>query len=104
MKSINQIFIDNKDLLNEPEVQELIEYCLELENEVINTRQDQVWSFEDKLAILVREIFDSIITIQKIEEENKRFRFNEKTNFEECVNNLKIYLQEFSRINNFRLH
>ena len=35
MKSINQIFKDNKSLMDEPEVQKLIDYCLELEENVV---------------------------------------------------------------------
>ena len=50
MKSINQIFTNNKQLMDEPEVQELIEYCRELEEETINSKFDKTYSFEDKLA------------------------------------------------------
>ena len=103
MKSINQIFLSNPDLLLEPQVLELIEYCLELETEVMDTRQDKVWSFEVKVTELVREIYDSILTIQRLEEENVRFRFEEKTDFEGCIKNLRKYLEKFSKDNNFRL-
>ena len=50
MKSINQIFKNNKSLMYEPEVVELIEYCQELEGEIIENKQSEKFSFEDKLT------------------------------------------------------
>jgi len=39
MKSINQIFRDNEHLMDLGPVEELIEYCRELEDEVVENNQ-----------------------------------------------------------------
>jgi len=76
MKSINQIFASNPELREAPEVKELIEYCQELEGQVIESTQASQFSFEDKLASLVRDIFTSIKDIEREEQEHQRFDFD----------------------------
>lgn len=102
MKSINQIFKNNPELMDIPEVGELIEYCKNLESVVIENKQDKEFSFEDKLTELVRDIFNGIRDVEKQKEEHIRFNF-EAPNYETCVENLKSYLLNFSRENKFRL-
>lgn len=102
MKSINQIFNSNPDLKEYQEVQELMEYCRELEGQVMESTQAKQFSFEDKLTELVRDVFRSIKDVEKIQEESDRFGFDEP-DYRECVGNLKKYIQDFSRDNKFRL-
>jgi hypothetical protein len=102
MKSIKQIFKNNPDLMDISEVDELIEYCRELEGKVIENIQIKQFSFEDKLTELVRDIYNGIRDVEKEKEEHIRFNF-EAPNYESCVENLKKYLSNFSRDNNFRL-
>ena len=40
MKNINQIFKNNKHLMDHPEVQELIYYCVDLEGQVVEKIQN----------------------------------------------------------------
>jgi translation initiation factor 2B subunit (eIF-2B alpha/beta/delta family) len=56
MKNIKQIFKENSHLLNEPEVQELVDYCRDLEAELIEYRQEKTFSREDVFKEMVREI------------------------------------------------
>lgn len=102
MKSIKQIFHDEEDLLNNPSVQELIQYTKELEDEVVELRQDNDVSKEDHLAGLVRDIYHSIQATQVAEEEHQRFGFD-KPNYEEGINNLKKVILEFAKDYKFRL-
>jgi len=102
MKSIKQIFKDNPELMDISEVNELIEYCSDLEGIVIENRQNKQFSFEDKLTELVRDIYGGIRDVEKQKEESERFNF-EAPDYETCVENLKKYLSDFSRDNNFRL-
>lgn len=102
MKSIRQIFKNNPDLMDVPEVAQLIEYCDSLEEQVIEKKQDDQFSFEDKLTELVQDIFRSIKDIEKQKEEHIRFGF-ESPNYETCIDNLKIYLLKFSDENKFNL-
>jgi hypothetical protein len=88
MKSINQIFKNNPELMDILEVNELIEYCHELNGKVIENTQNKKFSFEDKLTELVRDIYNGIKDIDKQKEEHLRFDF-EPPNYEDCVENLK---------------
>ena len=49
MKSINQIFKNNPDLMESPEVRELIDYCRELEGDIMENTQSEKFSFCDKI-------------------------------------------------------
>lgn len=102
MKSIKQIFKYNQDLMSVPEVMELIEYCNSLEEQVIDDKQIKQFSFEDKLTELVREIYIGIKDVDRQKEEHIRFKY-EEPNYEACIENLKRYLLDFSKENNFRI-
>lgn len=98
-----QIFRTNPSLVDEPEVEKLIEYCRELEDELVNMRLSDTKVMEDKLAELVRDIYKSVnMTIQD-QKDAIRFGEAELVDFEESVNNLKAYISEFARDNKFRL-
>lgn len=102
MKSINQIFKNNPQLMDILEVNELIEYCTKLEDSVIENIQNKQFSFEDKLTELVRDIYRGIKDVEKQKYDAERFNL-ELPDYEMCVGNLKKYLSDFSRDNNFRL-
>jgi hypothetical protein len=101
MKSINQILQNDKKLLNNPLVQELINYCNELEDLVIENEQKEKNSFENKLTELVNELNDSVNQILIDDEEQKRFNEIDPVDFKNAIINLQTYLSEFSRINRF---
>lgn len=102
MKNINQL-IKNPYLKQNEEVKELINYCLELEEQLIELKQDNKFSFEDKLTSLVREIYSDINHTIKHNQEIDRFNLNdEKIDFEVGVKNLKEYLEDFGREYGFR--
>ncbi|PIR80447.1 MAG: hypothetical protein COU25_00015 [Candidatus Levybacteria bacterium CG10_big_fil_rev_8_21_14_0_10_35_13] len=103
MKSINQIFKNNKELLDEPAVRELIEYCTELEGQIFANTQEKQFTFEDKLSELIRDIYISIAQVQNEEKDAIRFDEIEHVDFENCIENLKICIQNFATENKFRL-
>lgn len=103
MKSINQIFQNDKKLLSNPAVQELVEYCYELENDFISNKQSSAFTYEVKLAELTRDIYSSIVETLKDDDEAKRFGELTRVDYEESLRNLKKYLKKFSIDNNFRL-
>jgi hypothetical protein len=102
MKSINQIFSGNPTLMDEIEVKELISYCKELEDEVITLRQKDVSVMENKLTEVVRDIYHSVRTTLKQDEDAIRFNETERVDFNETILNLKDYLMDFSVKNGFR--
>jgi len=101
MKTINQIFENDKHIFNNPAVQELIDYCYELEDQVIENKQSLDVSFETKLTGLINEIYDSIKQVLDDDKEADRFKEIDNIDFKEAMINLKKYLDEFSRYNRF---
>ena len=92
MKSINQIFKNNVELLNEPEVQELIEYTYDLETQVMESTSTTQYSREIDLEETIRDIFHSCNSILKEDEENQRFREYPPVDFKEAIIELKKYI------------
>ena len=102
MKSINQIFKNNTSLKDEAEVEELIEYCKELEAEVIESRQKTVDTKESPLAELVRDLYSSINSTIKEDDDSIRFKESPPVDFKESMLNLKKYLLKFAKDYGFR--
>lgn len=103
MKSINQIFKKNPELLYNEEVNELVEYCRELESDVMNNKYVINFSVEDKLAQLVRELNLSIDELIKEDKESIRFGEIQRVDYEDAIKNLKDYIVKFSTDNHFEL-
>ena len=92
MKNINQIFKNNKHLIEHPEVQELIDYCQELEGKFMEVEINKQYDKEDILINVIRDIKESCE--QTINDNEESIRFNEipRVDFEKCVVNLKKYI------------
>jgi hypothetical protein len=92
MKNINQIFKNNKHLIEHPEVQELIDYCQELEGKLMEVEINKQYDKEDILINVIRDIKESCE--QTINDNEESIRFNEipRVDFEKCVVNLKKYI------------
>lgn len=94
MKSISQIFKTNTSLMDEPEVVELIDYCRELEDIVVENNQ-----IVDKTVVLkqlISEISKSCHDL--IEEDKKGERWVndfERVDFKESIVNLKEYITKY---------
>lgn len=93
LKSINQIFSSNPNLKEEPEVQELIDYCQEIEGELFKKIQQESFSHEERLSELVRDIYRSLK--ESLDESQSEI------DYKQCLVNLKSYLNDFSRENKF---
>ena len=103
MRSITQIFRTNPSLVDEPEVEKLIEYCRELEDETVTLRLSDTKPMENNLAEVVRDIYKSVNMTIKEQEEYLRFGESEPVDFEATLTNLKKYISDFARDNKFRL-
>jgi len=94
MKSINQIFKNNTTLMDEPEVMELVEYCRELEDLVIENNQvvDQTVALKQ----LISEISKSCSDLLQEDNEGERWE-NEfkRVDFKETIINLKNYIVKY---------
>ncbi|MDP2387765.1 MAG: hypothetical protein Q8M29_15435 [Bacteroidota bacterium] len=90
-KQVRNIFKNKDHLLDEPEVQELLEYCEHLQDENIELKFEIDKSKETVLLEMISDILQSCNAIQKEQEEHKRFGF-EPANFEAAIEHLKSYI------------
>ena len=98
MKNINQIFKNNKHLIEHPEVQELMDYCQELEGKLMEVDINKQYDKEDILINVIRDIKESCK--QTINDNEESIRFNEipRVDFEKCVVNLKKYIETINSL------
>jgi hypothetical protein len=98
MKNINQIFKNNKHLIEHPEVQELIDYCQELEGKLMEVEINKQYDKEDILINVIRDIKESCE--QTINDNEESIRFNEipRVDFEKSVVNLKKYIETINAL------
>jgi len=90
--------------MEDEEVKELIDYCRELEGQVMETTQSKQFSFEDKLTELVRDVFIGIKQVDEEEFNHQRFGDDfEKPDYEIAIKNLKQYFLNFAKDNHFKL-
>ena len=66
-------------------------------------KQKEQFSFENKLAEVVRDIYSSCNVELENDESSIRFKESPRVDFKDCVINLKIFLKDFARDNKFRL-
>jgi len=90
MKNIKQIFKERKELLDESEVQELVDYCRNLESELIEYQQEKIFSKEDVFKEIVREINEGCDEILNSEE------LDYKIMVENLRNYIKTIINEYN--------
>lgn len=89
--------------MDEPEVMELIEYCRELEGDVMDIEINKQYDKEEVLLNIVKEIYSSCCQLIKDEEESVRFGETPRVDFEKSVINLKEYIEDINRVYKFGL-
>ena len=103
MKNINQIFKDNEHLMDLEPVEELIEYCRELEGEVMEKRIEVNYDKEHILKSMLKDIRTSIDETLSEDEESIRFNEIPRVDFKEAVKNLKKFISQMCFSNNIIL-
>lgn len=95
MKSIHQIFLGNEHLMDLGPVEELIDYCQELEGQVMENVIDKQYDKELILLGMVRDIYDSCDGIEEQEMLHERYPNDfPEVNYKDIVVNLKNYIQK----------
>lgn len=102
MKNKLEIFKKAPDLLDEPEVQELLEYCERLEDELVDLKFEKEKSKELIMLDMIKEVIKGCNAIQKEQLEHERFGY-EVPNYQATISNLKSYILEICRINKIYL-
>lgn len=103
MKSVNQIFKNNKHLMDHPEVQELIDYCVDLEGQVVEKKIEDTYSKEEIYLQILKEIYDSCDKTLTDDQLSERFKETLRVDFKEAVINLKKYMGAVSQMYGFML-
>ena len=104
MKNIKQLFRGNLDLLEKPEVQELIEYTQELEGQLLERKIEDSYDKEHMLKSMLSDILSSC----REYEENKILEdrypdLYEKVDADSLVRNLMDYIISMNAKNDLRL-
>lgn len=97
MKTPFQIFKNNPELLENPEVKELVAQYDSVCDELIDLQQVSGMSKEKPLRVLVKEIRESIARMHSHNEEAERFGYDDKLDYEVAVRNLQSYITEYLR-------
>ncbi|MFY7958212.1 MAG: hypothetical protein ACOVNT_08840, partial [Flavobacterium macrobrachii] len=93
MKNKLEIFKKAPDLLDEPEVQELLDYCERLEDELVDLKFEKEKSKELIMLDMIKEVVKGCNAIEKEQLEHERFGY-EAPNYQATISNLKSYILE----------
>ena len=91
MKNELDLFKNALDLLDEPEVQELLTYCERLEDELVDLKFEKTYNKEVILLDMIREVIKGCQAMEKEQMEHERFGF-EAPNYADAILNLKSYI------------
>ena len=91
MKSTREIFKTNPSLLDEPEVAQLLDYCEQLQDEIVEFKFQKTNNKELAMLDMLKEVVKGCNVIQKEQMEHERFGF-EATAYQETISNLKNYI------------
>jgi len=104
MKNISQIFKNNEHLMDLDPIEELIEYTIELEGQVLEKKIEDTYDKEHMLKTMLSDILSSC----REYEENKilQDRYPEmykKIDADDLVKNLMEYIMSMNNKNDLRL-
>ena len=102
MRNKLEIFKKAQDLLEEPEVLELLDYCEKLEDELVDFKFEKNKNKELILLDMIKEVIKGCNAIEKEQLEHERFGY-EAPNYQETISNLKSYILEICRDNQIYL-
>jgi hypothetical protein len=101
MKSVRQIFKGNEHLTGFGPVEELIEYCQELEGQVLERKVEDNYDKEHMLKSMLQDILTSCRDMEETNQLAERYPgMYEKSDAESLVKNLKTYILDMNYKNN----
>ena len=102
MRSINQIFKGNEHLMDLEPVDSLIDYCKDLEDEVVENKQksDQTIILKQLISEISKSCFELLEDDKKSERWSNDF---EKIDFKESIVNLREYIIKYCLDNKIKL-
>jgi hypothetical protein len=104
MINIKQLFRRNPGLLEKPEVQELIDYCRELEGNVFERKIEDNYDKEHMLKSMLSDILSSCREYEENKLLQDRYpKLYEKVDADSLVKNLMDYILTMNAKNNLKL-
>ena len=104
MKNIKQLFRRRPDLLEKPEVQELIGYTQELEGQVFEKKIEETYNKEHILKSMLSDILSSCREYEENKILEDRYpELYEKVDADSLVKNLMDYILTMNAKNDLRL-
>src|SRR6187402_507274 len=91
MKSTREIFKNNPLLLDEPEVAQLLDYCEQLQDEIVEFKFQKTNNKELAMLDMLKEVIKGCNAVEKEQIEHERFGY-EAPNYQETISNLKRYI------------
>lgn len=91
MRSVREIFRNKQHLLEEPEVEKLVEYYEELQDEIVEFKHQKNNNKELAMLDMLKEVIKGCNAIEKEQMEHERFGY-EAPNYEATISNLKSYI------------
>jgi hypothetical protein len=96
MKSIRELFKNKDYLLEEPEVEQLLDYCEKLEDDIVEFKFNKDKNKELVMLDMIREVIKGCNAIEKEQNEHERFGYD-APNYQETISNLKKYILDRCR-------
>ncbi|AWG20826.1 hypothetical protein FFWV33_04345 [Flavobacterium faecale] len=93
-----EIFKNATELLDEPEVRALLEYCESLEDELVDFKFEKSNNKELILLDMIKEVVKGCSALEKEQMEHDRFGYD-SPNYQDTITHLKRYIHEICRIN-----
>ncbi|UPZ16779.1 hypothetical protein [Flavobacterium humidisoli] len=91
MKSVREIFRNKEYLLEEPEVMKLVDYCEELQDEIVDFKFQKTDNKELALLDMIKEVIKGCDAIEREQMEHERYGYD-APNYPETIANLKNYI------------
>lgn len=93
MRSIREIFKNNPSLLDEPEVEELLEYHDQFQEEIMDFKFEKNKSKNKEFVMLemVKDIIEACDAVEREQAEHERFGYD-APNYPATILNLKNYI------------
>jgi hypothetical protein len=96
MKSTREIFKGREYLLEEPEVKQLLDYCEQLQDEIVEFKFKKTNNKELAMLDMLKEVIKGCNAVEKEQMEHERFGYD-SPDYQETISNLKRYIYERCR-------
>ena len=102
MKKPRELFKNKLHLLDEPEVEQLLDYCEQLHDELVDLKFEQKQNKQLIMLDMLKEVIKGCKAIEKEQREHERFGYD-APNYQETIANLSRYIYGICKDNQIYL-